>query len=212
MKKVPPKSLSRRNFHGKKAQEAPRSGLDVGALLSERSTANKNRISAENAIPEFKQILADAEDVETIKNSVSQMSGIIRNWVVNSMGDSNYGRATEGIRVMRQECIELEEPGLFNGFLRDLKSQIFEEKLGGDRREMWWQIRSNRLGLIQKDIAPQSEVEEDEARQVSKNGEVSKQIVLTNDNKVHDPRSNTYLSVCLAGAETNQKIRLERQL
>lgn len=166
VKKVPPKSMSRRNFRGKKAQEAPRSGLDTSALLSERSAANKHRISPDNAIPEFKQILADAEDVDTIKQCVSQLSEIIQTWIRNSMGDSDYGRAIEGMKVMRQECTELEEPGLFNGFLRDLKMKLFMEELGGDRREMWWQVRSNRLGLIEKNVAAQSEVGEEEARQV----------------------------------------------
>ena len=168
VKKVPPKSLSRRNYRGKKKEEAPRSGLDVTALLSERSKNNKHKISPQNAIPEFKQRVADAEDIETIQEAVVQFSGIIRNWIKQSMGNSGYGRAVEGIRVMRQECIELEEVASFNDFMRDLKEKVFREELGGDRREFWWQLRSNKLGLVDKKSGGDQGVEEDETREVSR--------------------------------------------
>ena len=167
IKKVPPKSLSRRNHRGKKAKEAPRSGLDLSALLDERSAANKHRISPDNAIPEFKQILVNTEDVETIRQSVSQLGEIVRTWIKDSMGDANYGRAVEGIRTMREECTELEEPGMFNDFLRDLRTTLFKGELGGDRREMWWQLRCNHLGLIGKKNDPRSDVTEEQAREVS---------------------------------------------
>ncbi|KAL9087556.1 MAG: hypothetical protein Q9159_003572 [Coniocarpon cinnabarinum] len=165
VKKVPPKSMSRRNFRGKKDQEAPRSGLDVTALLGERSAANQRRISPQNAIPEFKQMMDGAEDIETVRDGVKQFGDIIRQWITQSMGDSNYGRVLEGIGLMRRECIELEEAGTFNDLMRDLKQELFEEKLGGDRRELWWQLRISKLSLIEKGAAPEGGVEEDEARQ-----------------------------------------------
>lgn len=68
---------------------------------------------------------------------------------------------------MREECIDFEEPGLFNEFLRELKTKIFNQELGGDRREMWWQVRTNKLGLIEKKYHPQSKISEEEAREVS---------------------------------------------
>jgi ATP-dependent DNA helicase 2 subunit 2 len=47
--------------------------------------------------------------------------------------------------------------------LRELKRKIMAEELGGNRREMWWFIRKNRIGLIDKRASPVSDVTEEEA-------------------------------------------------
>ena len=65
---------------------------------------------------------------------------------------------------MREELIEMEEPEAYNEFVRELKGQLLGEKLGGDRREMWGEIRRNKLGLIEKKSSERSRVEEEEAR------------------------------------------------
>ena len=64
---------------------------------------------------------------------------------------------------------EMEEPGLYNDFVRKLKDKLLGEQLGGERREMWWRIRVNRLGLIDKKLCPVSDVDEQDARAVSLN-------------------------------------------
>ena len=68
---------------------------------------------------------------------------------------------------MREECIEVEEPEVYNEFVRDLKKRMMEGALGGDRREMWLAVRSGRVGLIDKRASSRSEVSEGEAREVS---------------------------------------------
>lgn len=78
-----------------------------------------------------------------------------------------YGRAVEEISVMRSETTELEEPSVYNDFMRALKRKLLGEELGGDRREMWGLIRKHGLGLIETKISERSEVGEDEARKVS---------------------------------------------
>lgn len=66
---------------------------------------------------------------------------------------------------MRNELIEMEEPGAFNAFIKELKRKLLAEELGGERREMWWEIRKNRLGLIEKKKESEaSEVGEEEAK------------------------------------------------
>lgn len=125
------------------------------------------KISAENAVPEFKQMLATTEDINAIKDASNQMADIIRSYIRHSIGDSGYGRATEAVRVMREELTELEEPGIFNDFMTDLKKKIFGGELGGERREMWLRIRANRLGLIDERTSPLSDVTEEAAKAVS---------------------------------------------
>lgn len=65
---------------------------------------------------------------------------------------------------MREELIEMEEPGVFNECVRELKQKLLGEELGGDRKEMWMQVRREKLGLIEKKSSEQSSVTEEEAR------------------------------------------------
>ena len=96
------------------------------------------------------------------------MSDIIRTYIRYSVGDSGYGRAIEAMRVMREEMLELEEPEIWNDFIKGLKRDLLRnaECLGGERREMWWLTRGNRLGLIDKRTSEVSEVGEEEAKDV----------------------------------------------
>ncbi|KAF2237231.1 putative Ku family DNA helicase [Viridothelium virens] len=161
VKKVPPKQLSR-----KRARDTikPLSGLDVDALLHQDPSKRRRVISSENAIPDFKQLLASSEDPNAIADAARQMGARVQEWIERSLGDSGYGRAIEGIRVMREELSEFEEPGLYNEVMRGLKERLMKGELGGDRAEMWWLVRVNRLGLIDRTMSARSEVDEEEAK------------------------------------------------
>ena len=128
------------------------------------------KISADNAIPEFKQILATAHNVETVRSAVTQLGDIIRQWITHSFADIGYSRALEGLGVMRQECLELEEPGSYNAFLKDLKNSMRAEELGGDRNDMWRRMRSAKIGLIDSRAVSVSSVGEQEAEKVRSAG------------------------------------------
>ncbi|KAJ8609112.1 hypothetical protein MRB53_039311 [Persea americana] len=130
IKKVPPKALSRKRARGSRPEDAPRSGLDVSALLSSRATAQAGKIDPSNAIPEFKQLVLAADDVAAVRSSVTQMGGIVENWVKSSTGDGNYARAIEAMRVMREECVEMEEPG-------DVQRVGAESQGQGAQRRAW---------------------------------------------------------------------------
>lgn len=157
---VPPRQKGRKRT---REFEKPLSGLNVEELLGREKRV---KLSAENAIPEFKQALNTTDSVEDIKNIANQLSTIIQDYIRHSMGDSGYQRAVEAIRVMKEEMLELEEPGVFNDFMRVLKKKIFAEELGGDRKEMWYKIRVTRLGLIDKRATDLSDVTEEEAKKV----------------------------------------------
>lgn len=161
VKKVPPKQKGRKRGRD---IEKPLSGLDVEQLLGQQK---RIKISADNAIPEFKQLLATTEDSGAIEEAAKQMTTIIENYIRHSTGDSGYGRATEAIRVMREELDDMEEPVLFNEFMRQLRKKILGGDLGGERREMWWRIRANRLGLLDKKHNARSDVSEEDAKAVS---------------------------------------------
>ncbi|MCJ1369411.1 ATP-dependent DNA helicase II subunit 2 [Loxospora ochrophaea] len=159
VKKVPPKLKGRKR---NRDQIKPLSGLNVDALLKRDK---KPKISRENAIPEFRQMLDTTEEFGAIQDAAKQLSTIIETHIKESFGDSGYGQAVEELSVLREEMTELEEPKIYNDFITDLKKKLLADQLGGDRREMWWEIRKNKLGLIEKRISPQSEVTEEEAKQ-----------------------------------------------
>ncbi|KAJ5773424.1 hypothetical protein N7457_008320 [Penicillium paradoxum] len=160
VKKVPPKTKGRKR---QRETEKPLSGLDIDALLS--LEPKRTKISTENAIPEFKQTLSRAENVDAIHDAVHQMAKILETQITHSLGHSNYDRVIEGLRTMRDELVDYEEPSVYNDFVRQLKGKMLREELGGDRRELWWFIRKGKLGLIEKREVESSTVEDNEAEE-----------------------------------------------
>ena len=160
VKKVPPKAKGR-GKRQRAERDKPLSGLDVDQLLG---NSKRVKIEFNNLIPSFKQALSASDDMETIQEAVDGMAKEIRLLISNSMGDSGYQRALEAIRVMRDELTELEEPELYNVFVKQLKEDILGNKLNGNRKDMWWRIKGNRYGLIDSKRSYLSPVSEDEAR------------------------------------------------
>ncbi|KAI4787079.1 putative Ku family DNA helicase, partial [Aureobasidium sp. EXF-8845] len=142
VKKVPPKSKSKK---GRRDVPKPLSGLDVTALLSTQGSTVK--ISPQNAVPEFRQAL-DRINHDELGSAFQQLGKIIRDFIRNSVGGSGYSRALEAIKVMREEATDLEVPDLYNEWMKKLKTEILKEELNGDRKDMWFMIRANRMGLI----------------------------------------------------------------
>ena len=168
IKRVEPKQRGRR-FRKKGETEKPMSGLDVGALLKEPATKKQRaKISAANAIPEFKQAADSAYssgDMGQVQDVADQMGDIVRDYIRTSFGEYKYDMAVEAIRVLREESIEMEIFEWYNGFLTKLKGQLLRDELGGNREDMWWKIRLNRLGLITKKEVGASEIDDEAARE-----------------------------------------------
>ena len=157
VKKVPPKVKGRKR---NRETEKPLSGLDVESLFKNEK---RLKIDENNAIPEFRQMLGNADKMEIIQEAVQQFSQIIQKQIKESFGELAYDRVVEELSVMRQEIYELEEATLYNDVLRDIKEKIKAEQLGGDRRELWIKIRNNKVGLIHKGVDKNSDVTEEEA-------------------------------------------------
>lgn len=159
VKKVPPK-VKGRGKRNRAEREKPISGLDVDALLGNPTQV---KIDPANLVPSFKQALAVTDDLAAIQSAADAMAKEIRSLVKNSVGESAYGRALEALRVMRDELTELEEPEMYNNFVREFKKELLEDALNGDRREMWWRLRGSRYGLIDQKRSLVSDVTEKEA-------------------------------------------------
>ncbi|KAK3900112.1 ATP-dependent DNA helicase [Staphylotrichum tortipilum] len=179
IKKVPAKAKGRL---GRKETVKPLSGLDIDALLSSdtSTTARGGRgssgaarvisgaarvISLDNAVPEFKQMLAAAADDDAVEDAARQMGEIVRRLVRDSFADLWYPRAAEVLRVMREELVALEVPGLYNRFVEGLKKSMLSGELDGDRREMWFKyVVAGRLGLVTGEESEVSKVTAEEAK------------------------------------------------
>jgi ATP-dependent DNA helicase 2 subunit 2 len=156
VKKVPPKARGRR-LGKRREQPKPLSNLDVNALLAQDPRRKSKRIDPKNAVAEFKQHMEAAQeedDPQVIPNLVRQMKTIIFDWIRHSVGDRNYQTVVAAVSTMREELLEMEEPQLFNDFMKELKARLLSEELGGSRSDMWYALRSARLYLLQdKDFA-----------------------------------------------------------
>ncbi|KAL6709336.1 ATP-dependent DNA helicase yku80 [Coniothyrium glycines] len=161
VKKVPPK-VKGRGKRQRTDRDKPLSGLDVDALLG---NPQRTKIDPTNLIPSFKQALATTDDLDAIQEAADGISAEIRTLIRNSVGDSAYARALEAIRVLRDEITELEEPDIYNTFIRGLKADLLDGKLNGNRKDMWWRIRGSRYGLVDQKRSLVSEVTEEEAKQ-----------------------------------------------
>ena len=54
--------------------------------------------------------------------------------------------------------------GVWNEWLRVLMGKLVTGELGGERRDFWWEVRRNRLGLV----VAGSDVSEEQAKEVSR--------------------------------------------
>lgn len=70
---------------------------------------------------------------------------------------------------MRSELIELEEVGIYNEWVVNLRKKVLGGQLGGDRKELWREVGKNRVGLVEnKEVeVGRGGVDEEEARKVS---------------------------------------------
>lgn len=161
-----------------------------------RLKQGKPKIDKDNSIPKFKQLVQRLEEVDddnSLEEATKAMGDVVRSLIQESMGDKNYDRAIENIGVLRDACIGLEVPELYNDFLRDLKKKIFSDALGTGRKEMWGKLRlTGNLGLVTKSESKVSNITEDEAKQVS---------AASSSNSARCPKANVLCLPALADAQ-----------
>jgi ATP-dependent DNA helicase 2 subunit 2 len=164
---VPPRAKGKRNRNREEVK--PLSGLKIDELLS--STRRETRISRDNAISEFKQMLDNADGADNaglIRDAAKQMGDITRELIKSHEGASAgtiVEQALENIRVMREEMLQYEDPDSYNKFIRALKKDLLNGNLGENRRELWLKIKWAKLGLIDNEVEEKSNVSVAEAHE-----------------------------------------------
>ena len=143
--------------------------MQVDELLrdGEGRPAKKLKISSNNAIPEFKQHLLHHSSIEAIKDTCAQMEALVREAITNSFADMLYGKACDMMKVMREELVDLDEPDIYNDFVKSLKSDLLAGKLGGNRTDMWKEVQKHRLGLLTAEESERSGTTDEQAKLAS---------------------------------------------
>jgi len=159
VKKVPPKARGKRDRADRGVK--PISGLDIAALLAQ--DPSRKKLDPANAVPGFKQMIEASETMSQVEDAAKQMGIVIRDLITDSLGNNEYDQAMEDLGVFRAQMIEMEEPDFYNTFIADLKMRLLSGELGGDRRELWWQMKGAKIGLIDETQSEQSKVTMQEA-------------------------------------------------
>lgn len=63
-----------------------------------------------------------------------------------------------------QFTAELEEPQMYNDVVTEIRDKLIAGEVGGNRTELWYLMRQNKLGLIHKIENEQSNKTEEEAK------------------------------------------------
>ncbi|KAA8568722.1 hypothetical protein EYC84_007721 [Monilinia fructicola] len=159
VKKVPATAKAKRNREVIK----PLSGLDVQTLLSRQK---RQKITVDNAIPEFKQALTATDSTDGVMKVTREMGDTVRALLKRSTGNSTWAQAGEYLRTMRTELINLVEPDVYNNFIEKFKKQLQNEDFD---RTFWFEVvRKNKLGLIHEGEAENTKKTEEDARQFYK--------------------------------------------
>ena len=144
VKKVPPKVKGRKRYRD---VEKPLSGLDVDALFTSKK---RTTISPDNAVPEFRQMLVAADNDETMKDAVKQLSNIVEQQIRSGFGENNSARAIEYLTVMRSEMLEFEMPSLYKDAIGKLRDKVLSGKFG-PQSSFWDDVKRAGLAPINKD-------------------------------------------------------------
>lgn len=166
-KPEPSSATTRRKAVGSPGEHGRKGHSPAGTPSATAAEEALFRVEPDNAIPTFKRAMQNTSSTAEIESAAAQMGEIVTRLVADSLGDQNYAQACEDLSVLRDELIAFEEPGVYNTFIRDFKRRLLDGELGGDRRLMWREIRTMRLGLIDDRESEVSDVTADDAAAVS---------------------------------------------
>ncbi|TVY32195.1 ATP-dependent DNA helicase II subunit [Lachnellula occidentalis] len=151
-------------------QIKPLSGLDVNSLLNSQKPRAARKITMENSIPDFKQLLEATVSSSEILELVTQMAKIIYKMVADTPIGGSFDMVTANMRVLRSQMMDLEMPEIYNDFIQSFKQrlvagELFENEFASNKRELWFAVKSKRLGLIDKEVSEHSDISKEEATQ-----------------------------------------------
>lgn len=115
--------------------------------------------------------LVDGGSIQALSNvsmhlAVEQMCGVIKQLVTESFGDQRYNLALECLQVLRATSAKENESEAFNNFMHQLKKECDPANPKARRRDFWQLLKDNRISLITKGEAEDSDVTAEESDKV----------------------------------------------
>ncbi|XP_022974163.1 ATP-dependent DNA helicase 2 subunit KU80 [Cucurbita maxima] len=124
------------------------------------SVVKVEKIGDSTPLQDFEAMMSRRDNPEWINKAINGMKNKIFDLVENSCDGDNYPKALEYLLALRKGCIIEQEPTQFNDFLRHLCKFCLEKNL----HSFCELLAFERLNLISKKEAADSEVADDEAR------------------------------------------------
>lgn len=126
-------------------------------LTEEEKIALKNKdkndepiirhVSANHPISDFRDMLSNRRE-DLVEQAIKQMQARIIDTVRNAVSDSQYEKAIECLKVLREGCVNEEEYDMFNRFMVSLKEDYSKDP---NFDVFWKKIKAKQIMLITDD-------------------------------------------------------------
>ncbi|OAY76711.1 ATP-dependent DNA helicase 2 subunit KU80 [Ananas comosus] len=129
-------------------------------LLEYSSDKKVEKIGNQNPIQDFEAMMARRDSSKWVRKAIEEMQNYIANMLENSHEQDAFQKAVECLKALRKGCIIEQEPREFNRFLIELKDKRKITNLAN----FFDLLLSNKITLISKEEAADSDVAEEEAK------------------------------------------------
>ena len=118
-------------------------------------------ISKHHPISDFREMLRNKKE-DLVEKAIHQLKALIIELIKSSNGTTSFSKALELVLVLREGCVQEDEPDLFNDFVRDIKENLCDED---NVRDFLNVLRKEEIALISKAESHQSKVSPDKAKE-----------------------------------------------
>lgn len=98
-------------------------------------------------VSRFLHEIENALDLNSVHTAAFIFGAAIEDQIWCSSCEPPYTSVVKQLRVLRKTMVEMEEPGIWNTWIKELKSKLLQEKKN-DCRELWLAMKTGGLGLI----------------------------------------------------------------
>ncbi|RDD39534.1 X-ray repair cross-complementing protein 5 [Trichoplax sp. H2] len=129
------------------------STADVDFSISSLSKENVTEVGTVQPVQDFKAMI-NQKDEDRFEEACKQMKSRIWQLVMDSIGSQLFPKAMDCLKALREECVRLGEPAVFNQFLQDMKDKL-SNAFG---RDFWLLVVEGEITLISVQESSESDV------------------------------------------------------
>ncbi|KAI8047138.1 SPOC like C-terminal domain-containing protein [Gilbertella persicaria] len=99
-------------------------------------------------IEDFRALLNKPSNVDMVGSATKQMTQVIMKLLEISFGNQNYSKAIRCLQALRETCTKEDAAMVYNNHARELKVWCNLSNASSPRREFWYMLKAEHLGLI----------------------------------------------------------------